>query len=55
VLAAKGLKGYRTEADTSKQYEVEKEFATQKLATAQVAGLRKAKFRASVESSPGTK
>ena len=53
VLAKKGFTAYRTEVEKSKLYEVHKEFATQKLATAEVARLHKAKFRASVESSPG--
>ena len=53
VLAKKGFTAYRMELEKNKLYEVQKEFATQKLAAAEVARLHKAKFRASVESSPG--
>jgi hypothetical protein len=54
VLAAQGFMGYGTEVETSMVYEVEKEFATQTLAAAEVARLKTAKFPAAVESSPGT-
>jgi outer membrane biogenesis lipoprotein LolB len=60
ALTAKGRTGYSVETEKSgaakvTRYEVEKEFATQKLATAEVKLLHKADFKGDVEYSPGTK